>query len=92
MDDPRDDAPVVTDRQFSAADLAFINRMTTTGQVLPSVAHEINNSLQVIAGLVEIMGLRGSSSPDVAERVEKISAQTAKAAGQPARARRVLAT
>jgi signal transduction histidine kinase len=83
MTDPRETGePVVTDRRFSNADLAFINRMTTTGQVLPSVAHEINNSLQVIAGLVEIMGLRGQLSPEVAERVEKISAQTAKAAGQ----------
>jgi C4-dicarboxylate-specific signal transduction histidine kinase len=82
MSEPRDRAPVVTDRQFSSVDLAFINRMTTTGQVLPSVAHEINNSLQVIAGLVEIMGLRGQLSPDIAERVEKISAQTAKAASQ----------
>ena len=33
--------------------------MTTTGQVLPSVAHELNNSLQIIAGMVEILGLRG---------------------------------
>ena len=82
MSEPHDPAAaVMTDRAFSGADLAFINRMTTTAQVLPSVAHEINNSLQVIAGLVEIMALRGQLTPDVAERVEKISAQTTKAAG-----------
>jgi len=45
MTDPTETpAPVTTDRAFSTADLAYINRMTTTGMVLPSVAHEVNNS------------------------------------------------
>jgi C4-dicarboxylate-specific signal transduction histidine kinase len=74
-------APVTTDRAFSTADLAYINRMTTTGLVLPSVAHEINNSLQVIAGMVEILGLRGQLAPDVADKVQKIATQATKAAG-----------
>ena len=44
MTDPTETAaPVTTDRAFSTADLAYINRMTTTGMVLPSVAHEVNN-------------------------------------------------
>ena len=74
-------APVTTDRSFSTADLAYINRMTTTGVVLPSVAHEVNNSLQVIAGMVEILGLRGQLPPEAADKVQKIAVQATKAAG-----------
>jgi C4-dicarboxylate-specific signal transduction histidine kinase len=74
-------APVTTERAFSTADLAYINRMTTTGMVLPSVAHEVNNSLQVIAGMVEILGLRGQLPPEVSDKVQKIAVQATKAAG-----------
>ena len=82
MTDPTDaDAPVTTDRAFTTADLAYINRMTTTGMVLPSVAHEVNNSLQVIAGMVEILGLRGQLPPEAADKVQKIAVQATKAAG-----------
>jgi two-component system C4-dicarboxylate transport sensor histidine kinase DctB len=55
--------------------------MTTTGMVLPSVAHEVNNSLQVIAGMVEILGLRGQLPPEVSDKVQKIAVQATKAAG-----------
>jgi two-component system, NtrC family, C4-dicarboxylate transport sensor histidine kinase DctB len=82
MTDPNEPAPTVTtDRAFSTADLAYINRMTTTGMVLPSVAHEVNNSLQVIAGMVEILGLRGQLPPEVSDKVQKIAVQATKAAG-----------
>lgn len=82
MTDPTEaDAPVTTDRAFTTADLAYINRMTTTGMVLPSVAHEVNNSLQVIAGMVEILGLRGQLPPEAADKVQKIAVQATKAAG-----------
>lgn len=74
-------AAVTTGRAFTADDLAFINRMTTTGQVLPSVAHELNNSLQIIAGMVEILGLRGQLPEDTADKVQKIGVQAGKAAG-----------
>jgi C4-dicarboxylate-specific signal transduction histidine kinase len=74
-------ASVTTDREFSTADLAYINRMTTTGIVLPSVAHEVNNALQVIAGMVEILGLRGQLPPEAADKVQKIAVQATKAAG-----------
>ena len=82
MTDPIEaDGPVTTDRAFGTADLAYINRMTTTGMVLPSVAHEVNNSLQVIAGMVEILGLRGQLPPEAADKVQKIAVQATKAAG-----------
>jgi C4-dicarboxylate-specific signal transduction histidine kinase len=74
-------AAVTTGRAFTADDLAFINRMTTTGQVLPSVAHELNNSLQIIAGMVEILGLRGQLPDETADKVQKIGVQAGKAAG-----------
>jgi C4-dicarboxylate-specific signal transduction histidine kinase len=78
---PEAGPPATTDRAFSTADLAYINRMTTTGIVLPSVAHEVNNSLQVIAGMVEILGLRGQLPPEAADKVQKIAVQATKAAG-----------
>ena len=82
MTDPsRPAAGVTTDRAFSPADLAYINRMTTTGIVLPSVAHEVNNALQVIAGMVEILGLRGQLPPEASDKIQKISVQATKAAG-----------
>jgi C4-dicarboxylate-specific signal transduction histidine kinase len=82
MTDPIEPAaPATTERAFSTADLAYINRMTTTGMVLPSVAHEVNNSLQVIAGMVEILGLRGQLPPEVSDKVQKIAVQATKAAG-----------
>jgi C4-dicarboxylate-specific signal transduction histidine kinase len=79
MSDPQD--TVTTGRAFTPDDLAFINRMTTTGQVLPSVAHELNNSLQIIAGMVEILGLRGQLPDDAADKVQKIGVQATRAAG-----------
>ncbi len=40
MTEPTEPGPgITTDRAFSTADLAYINRMTTTGMVLPSVAY-----------------------------------------------------
>ena len=82
MSDPIETGPgVKTDRAFSTADLAYINRMTTTGMVLPSVAHEVNNSLQVIAGMVEILGLRGQLPPEASDKIQKIAVQATKAAG-----------
>jgi C4-dicarboxylate-specific signal transduction histidine kinase len=82
MTEPTEPGPAITtDRAFSTADLAYINRMTTTGMVLPSVAHEVNNALQVIAGMVEILGLRGQLPPEAADKVQKIAVQATKAAG-----------
>jgi C4-dicarboxylate-specific signal transduction histidine kinase len=82
MSESRDASPAVTTtRAFTADDLAFINRMTTTGQVLPSVAHELNNALQIISGMVEILGLRGQLPEDATDKIQKIGTQAVKAAG-----------
>jgi C4-dicarboxylate-specific signal transduction histidine kinase len=68
-------------RPLAVDDLVYINRMTTVGHVLPSVAHELNNSLQVIGGLVELLTMRAELGRDVHDKVQKIGQQAAKSAG-----------
>ncbi|MBL8142616.1 MAG: hypothetical protein JNM38_15965, partial [Acidobacteria bacterium] len=65
---------------MSLDELAFLNRMTTTGMVLPNVAHELNNALQVVGGLVEMLSARGDLPADVLDKVGRIGAQAAKSA------------
>jgi C4-dicarboxylate-specific signal transduction histidine kinase len=68
-------------RPLDVDDLVYINRMTTVGHVLPSVAHELNNSLQVIGGLVELLTMRAELGRDIHDKVQKIGQQAAKSAG-----------
>ena len=69
------------ERPLSLEDLVYINRMTTVGHVLPSIAHELNNSLQVIGGLVELLTMRAELGRDVHDKVNKIGQQAARSAG-----------
>jgi C4-dicarboxylate-specific signal transduction histidine kinase len=69
------------ERPLQLEDLVYINRMTTVGHVLPAVAHELNNALQVIGGLVELLGMKGELPPDVRDKVQKIGAQSNRSAG-----------
>src|SRR5687768_7581065 len=69
------------ERPLQLDDLVYINRMTTVGHVLPAVAHELNNALQVIGGLVELLGMKGELPPDVRDKVQKIGAQSTRSAG-----------
>jgi len=66
-------------RELSSGDLAYLNRMTVTGHVLPNVAHELNNSLQVVSGLVEMLAGRSDLPADVRDKVSRIGAQSARA-------------
>jgi C4-dicarboxylate-specific signal transduction histidine kinase len=68
-------------RPLRTEDLVYINRMTTVGHVLPSVAHELNNALQVIGGLVELLGMRQDLSKDAQDKIQKIGAQAVRSAG-----------
>lgn len=81
--DPRPDGPFikVADRELAYDDLVYLNRMTTVGQVLPTVAHEMNNALQVVGGLVEMLSARADLPQDVLEKVARIGAQAARATG-----------
>jgi C4-dicarboxylate-specific signal transduction histidine kinase len=69
------------ERPLQLEDLVYINRMTTVGHVLPAVAHELNNALQVIGGLVELLGMKGDLPPDVRDKVQKIGTQSNRSAG-----------
>jgi signal transduction histidine kinase len=68
-------------RDLDLDDLAYLNRMTTVGQVLPSVAHELNNALQVISGLAEMLAARTDLPPDVLDKAGRMSAQAGRAVG-----------
>jgi C4-dicarboxylate-specific signal transduction histidine kinase len=75
------ETPTTDDRSLRLDDLVYINRMTTVGHVLPSVAHELNNALQVIGGLVELLGMRIELPPEVSDKVQKIGVQANRSAG-----------
>jgi C4-dicarboxylate-specific signal transduction histidine kinase len=83
LEDQRDTPPAggSGERPLQLEDLVYINRMTTVGHVLPAVAHELNNALQVIGGLVELLGMKGELPPDVRDKVQKIGAQSNRSAG-----------
>lgn len=67
------------DRDLRLDDLAFLNRMTTVGHVLPNVAHELNNALQIIGGMVEMLGAKDGLPSDVRDKIGRIGAQGARA-------------
>jgi two-component system C4-dicarboxylate transport sensor histidine kinase DctB len=68
-------------RALGLDDLAHVNRMTTIGAVLPNVAHEVNNALQIIGGLAEMLCARADLAPDVVDKLARVSAQSARATG-----------
>jgi C4-dicarboxylate-specific signal transduction histidine kinase len=69
----------VSGRDLTIDDLVYLNRMTTVGQVLPTVAHELNNALQVVGGLVEMLSSRPDLAGDALEKVRKIGVQANRA-------------
>jgi C4-dicarboxylate-specific signal transduction histidine kinase len=72
----RDDAKPV---RLSPEQLARINRLTIVARFVSGLAHEMNNSLQVIGGLVELLVDRGDLPAEAAVRVGKIGAQAERA-------------
>jgi two-component system C4-dicarboxylate transport sensor histidine kinase DctB len=61
--------------------LAQINRLTTIARFVSGLAHELNNSLQVMGGLVELLADRADIPADAAVRIQKIGGQADKASG-----------
>ena len=59
--------------------LARINRVATIARFVAGLAHEMNNSLQIIGGLVELLGDRADLPADAALRVGKVGAQADRA-------------
>ena len=63
----------------NAAQLGQLNRLATSARLVAGLAHELNNSLQVVSGLVELLVDHSAVPPDVAARITKIGAQADKA-------------
>jgi C4-dicarboxylate-specific signal transduction histidine kinase len=59
--------------------LAQLNRLTTIARFVSGLAHELNNSLQVMSGLVELLADRGDLPADASVRVQKIGGQADRA-------------
>lgn len=63
------------------AQLRQINRLATAARMVAGLAHELNNSLQVVSGLVELLGDRADIPADAIVRIRKIGGQAEKASG-----------
>jgi signal transduction histidine kinase len=59
--------------------LRHLNRHAMVGQFVSGVAHELNNPLQVVAGLVELLQDRQDLPPDVMTKLEKIGTHATRA-------------
>jgi two-component system C4-dicarboxylate transport sensor histidine kinase DctB len=66
---------------LEARELARINRLTTTARFVSGLAHELNNALQVMGGLVELLADRTDLPADAAVRIQKIGGQADRASG-----------
>ncbi|MDE3153646.1 MAG: HAMP domain-containing histidine kinase [Acidobacteriota bacterium] len=65
--------------ELSADRLRHVNRQAMVGQFVSGVAHELNNPLQVVAGLVELLQSRPDLPPDVLTKLEKIATHATRA-------------
>jgi signal transduction histidine kinase len=64
---------------LDAAQLTRLNRLATMARLVAGLAHELNNTLQVVGGLVELLTDRPDLPPDAVVRLQKIGAQSDKA-------------
>jgi signal transduction histidine kinase len=67
------------DEPLSPARLGQLNRLATAARMIAGLAHELNNSLQVVGGLVELLADHPELPPDAAARIRKIGTQADKA-------------
>jgi two-component system, NtrC family, sensor kinase len=67
-------------RDLSGDTLARINRFVLVTSSVRGTVHTVNNLLQTIGGQAELLGQREDLPEDVLKRVERISAQTVRAA------------
>jgi signal transduction histidine kinase len=61
--------------------LIGLNRLATVARLLSGAAHDVNNALQVISGTVEIVQMRTDLPSAAADALDRVRAQTARAAG-----------
>lgn len=69
---------VAVAHSFDPEVLAYLNRMTSLGLVVPNAAHEVNNTLQIVGGLVELLAAKDLPQ-DVLDKLAKIQGQTGRA-------------
>lgn len=72
------DASPVTE-PIDSGRLFRLNRLATMARLVAGLAHEINNSLQVVGGMVELLADRQDLPADVAVRLQRIGGQSDKA-------------
>ena len=64
---------------LDAPQLARLNRLATMARLIAGLAHELNNTLQVVSGLVELLADRPDLPADAVTRLQKIGGQADKA-------------
>ena len=67
---------------LSPEQLAQINRLATVARFVSSLAHELNNSLQVMGGLIELLAERDDLPQDALLRIERIGTHADQAGGK----------
>ena len=70
---------IVPTASLDAIQLARLNRLATMARLVAGLAHELNNTLQVVSGLVELLADRPDLPPDAVARLQKIGGQADKA-------------
>ncbi len=71
-----------TSGPLSPEQLAQINRLATVARFVSSLAHELNNSLQVMGGLIELLAERDDLPQDALLRIERIGTHADQAGGK----------
>ena len=74
--------PLMTAPPLSLEQLAQVNRLATVARFVSALAHELNNSLQIVGGLVELLADRDDLPPDVLVRIGRIGTQADRATGK----------
>jgi signal transduction histidine kinase len=63
----------------AAGELARMNRLATIARLLAGLTHDLNNSLQIIGGTIELLADRSDLPEDVAKNLQRIGGQAEKA-------------
>jgi C4-dicarboxylate-specific signal transduction histidine kinase len=66
---------------LNSDELVALNRLTLVARVFAGTAHDVNNALQIISGSAELLASSGDTSAPARRAVERIQAQSARAAG-----------
>lgn len=69
----------VGERTLTAGEAERLNRLGLLDRVVPNVAHEINNALQVVSGLAELLAARQDLPAPVADKIARMGAQATRA-------------